>query len=331
MALANSLRQLARDIRSQKLRTFLTTCGIVWGTVAVSLLMSCGEAMHHQILKNKAGLGEGIVIAWPQRTSIPFEGLGRGRRIRVDEDDIALVRKKAMLVDALSSEYMNNLKLRLGTKTLAVDVSGVYPVYGRVRNLIPQAGGRFLNPDDEALKRHVAFIGNEMAENLFGSANPVGQVIRLHGSPFTVIGALKRKLQDSSYSGRDKDKIFIPASTMRAITGQKHVNNFIFTAKNVARTDAATQEVLAILAGRHRFDPQDKEALATWDTTEGTRFLDSFMSAFKTFLAIVGSLTLVVGGIGVSNIMNVVVESARASWASRWPWAPGRARCSASS
>lgn len=308
MAIANSLRQLARDIRSQKLRTFLTTFGIVWGTVAVSLLLSFGEAMHRQILKNKAGLGEGIVIAWPLRTSIPFEGLGRGRRINVGEDDIALVKNRAMLVDAVSSEYMDTLKLQVGTKTLAVDVSGVYPVFGRVRNLIPQAGGRFLNPDDEELKRHVAFLGNELAESLFGEGDPVGQVIRLHGSPFTVIGALTRKIQDSSYSGRDKDKIFIPASTMRAITGQKYVNNFIFTARDVARTDAATREVLGILAGKHRFDPNDKEALGTWDTTEGTRFLDSFMSAFKTFLAIIGSLTLVVGGIGVSNIMNVVVE-----------------------
>jgi len=308
VAIANSLRQLARDIRSQKLRTFLTVFGIVWGTVAVSLLLSFGEAMHQQIMKNKAGLGEAIVIAWPSRTSMPFEGLGRGRPIRVDEDDIALVRKKATLVDALSGEYMDTLRLQVGAKTLAVDVSGVYPVFGRVRNLIPQAGGRFLNPDDEALKRHVAFIGNELAENLFGSSDPVGQVVRLHGSPFTIIGALTRKVQDSSYSGRDKDKVFIPASTMRAITGQKFVNNFIFTARDVAHTDAATQEVLGILAGKHRFDPNDKEALATWDTTQGTRFLDNFMNAFKTFLAIVGSLTLVVGGIGVSNIMNVVVE-----------------------
>jgi putative ABC transport system permease protein len=308
MHLGNALRQLARDLRSQKLRTFLTTFGIVWGTVAVSLLLAFGEGFHHQLRKNSAGLGNGIVICWPSRTSIPFEGLGKGRRIRLNEDDIELIRKKSFLVDAISSEYMETLRLQLGPKTLAVDVSGVRPEFGEMRNLIPVEGGRFVNPIDEALKRRVAFLGDELAETLFGAADPVGQVLRIHGSPFTVIGVLKPKIQDSSYSGRDKDKITIPGSTFRALTGQKYLDNFIFTARDVAKTEEATNEVLAILAGKHRFDPGDKEALSVWDTSEMFEFLDTFMLAFKLFLGVVGSLTLVVGGIGVSNIMNVVVE-----------------------
>jgi len=119
---------------------------------------------------------------------------------------------------------------------------------------------------------------------------------------------LKPKEQDSSYSGRDKDKLIIPGSTFRALTGQKYVDLFIFTASDVQRTKEATAELRGILAGRHRFDPDDEEALGIWDTTEMFQFMDSFMFAFNLFLGIVGSLTLVVGGIGVSNIMNVVVE-----------------------
>jgi putative ABC transport system permease protein len=95
---------------------------------------------------------------------------------------------------------------------------------------------------------------------------------------------------------------------MRALTGQKYMNNFVFTAKDVTRTEQATKEVLAVVAGKHRFDPEDKEALAVWDTSDMAKFLDTFMMAFRLFLGIVGSLTLVVGGIGVSNIMNVAVE-----------------------
>jgi putative ABC transport system permease protein len=308
VGLSNSLRQLARDLRSQKLRTFLTTFGIVWGTVAVSLLLSFGDGLHKQLLKNSAGLGNGIVIVWPSRTSIPFEGLGKGRAIRVGEEDIQLVRKSSTLMESISPEYMRNLKLKVGPRTMAVDVSGVHPVFGPIRNLIPDAGGRFINPIDEKLKRRVAFIGNELAETLYGVADPIGQIFRLNGSPFTVIGVLQKKIQDSSYSGRDKDKMFIPASTMRAITGQKYVNNFIFTSKQGIGSEATTDEVRGILAGKHRFDPDDKEALGVWDTTNMAKFLNDFMLAFKLFLGIVGSLTLVVGGIGVSNIMNVVVE-----------------------
>lgn len=306
--LLNPLRQLARDLRTQKLRTFLTTLGIVWGTVAVSLLMAFGQAMHHQMLKNTAGLGNAIVIAFPSVTSKPFEGLGKGRPIRVSEEDIDLVRKRAMEVEDISSEYADTLQLKLGTRNMAVDVSGVSPDFGEMRNMIPQKGGRFLNLIDEKSKRRVAFLGDELAETLFGSGDPVGQIFRLHGSPFTVVGVLQPKEQDSSYSGRDKDKIIIPGSTFRALTGQKYVDLFIFTSKNVQRTKETTAEVRRILAGRHRFDPTDEEAIQVWDTSEMFQFMDSFMFAFNLFLGIVGSLTLVVGGIGVSNIMSVVVE-----------------------
>ena len=87
----NTLRQLGRDLRTQKMRTFLTTLGIVWGTVAVSLLMAFGQAMRHQMLKNTAGLGNAIVIVFPSLTSMAFEGLGKGRPIRVNEEDIKIL------------------------------------------------------------------------------------------------------------------------------------------------------------------------------------------------------------------------------------------------
>ena len=308
MTIATSLRQLGRDLATQKLRTFLTTFGIVWGTVAVSLLLAFGQGFHHQLRKNSAGMGQSIVIAWPSQTSMPFEGLGKGRRILIDEDDIELIRRRATLLGEISSEYQRTLKLQLGTKTLSVETSGVLPAYGEMRNMIPRAGGRFINPLDEALKRRVAFLGDELSKNLFGGIDPVGQVMRLHGSPFTVIGVLQPKIQDSDYSGRDKDKIVVPASTFRALTGQRYVDNFIFTARGVDLTEPATDEVRGILADEHRFDPDDEEAMFVWDTSEMFQFLDTFMLAFKLFLGVVGSLTLVVGGIGVSNIMNVVVE-----------------------
>ncbi|HKQ62587.1 MAG TPA: ABC transporter permease [Candidatus Polarisedimenticolaceae bacterium] len=308
MNLTGALRQVGRDFRSQKLRSFLTTFGIVWGTAGVSLLLAFGQAFQHQMEKEQAGLGDAIVIAWPSLTSIPYQGLGRGRPIRVTEEDIDLIESRCRGLGAISSEYMQGLKLQNGKKTLSVDVSGVRPSFGEMRNLIPQRGGRFLNAWDEQGKRRVAFLGDELAQQLFGGGGAVGQTLRLHGSTFTVIGVMERKNQDSSYSGRDKEKIFVPASTMRALTGAKYVDDFVFTARDVTRTKPVSAEIVAILGGRHRFDPQDKEAVSLWDTTEGAQFFATFMFGFRLFLGIVGSLTLVAGGIGVSNIMNVVVE-----------------------
>jgi putative ABC transport system permease protein len=301
-------RQLLRDVRSQKLRTFLTVFGIVWGTVAVTLLLAFGTGLKKQLVKNTAGLGDRICIAWPGLTSIPFQGLGKGRRIRLMEEDVNAIRREAEGLAGVSSEYDTSMKLHLGLKTWPVDVSGVSPEFGRMRNLIPQEGGRFIDSTDMDEQRRVLFLGDKLAENVFGKGDPVGKTVMLGNSPFLVIGVLKPKTQDSSYSGRDNDKASIPGTTYRALTGEKYVNNVIYQAKSAFETEPLTARILEILGKRKKFDPKDKEALSVWDTTGQFKFFDTFMLAFTGFLGIVGSLTLVVGGIGVSNIMNVVVE-----------------------
>jgi len=301
-------RQLARDLRSQKMRTLMTTFGIVWGTTAVSLLLAFGQGFHEQVYKSSAGLGENICIAWPSRTSLPFQGLGKGRRIEMDEDDMQLIRAKADNLEAVSSEYEASFKLIYEKKTMAVDVHGVTPVFASLRTIVPQGEGRWIDQLDWDGRRRVAFLGNDLADTVFGKTDPVGKTLYLNGSPFLVIGVMVKKPQDSSYSGRDKDNVFIPGTTHRALTGQKYVDEFIFKATDANKTEALKSQVLEIAAAKHRFDPKDKEAIGIWDTTEQFQFLNTFMLGFRAFLGIVGSLTLVVGGIGVSNIMNVVVE-----------------------
>src|SRR4029079_8150667 len=143
---------------------------------------------------------------------------------------------------------------------------------------------RWINELDWDARRRVAFLGNDLAETVFGHADPVGKTIQLTGSPFLVIGVMLKKPQDSSYSGRDKDNVFIPGTTHRALTGQKYVDEFIFKAKNSKDTESLKGQVLEITAAKHRFDPKDKEAIGIWDTTENFQFLNTFMLAFRTFL-----------------------------------------------
>ena len=302
------VRQLLRDVWSQKLRTFLTVFGIIWGTVAVALLLAVGEGVHRRQIKSFAGLGDRIVIAWPSRTSLPFEGLGKGRRIRMDESDIEFLAKRVEGMAGISSEYEQNLRARYGARTRLVDVSGVSPIFGEMRNMVPAEGGRFINPTDMEQRRRVVFVGNELAEDLFGDIDPVGREVMLHGSPFLVIGVLQAKEQDSSYSGRDHSKMIIPSTTFMALTGQRFIDLFIYKAPTPDQNQAVTERVYAALGERKRFDPTDHQALMIWDTTEMFVFFDNFMLAFKLFMGFMGVLTLTVGGIGVSNIMNVVVE-----------------------
>jgi putative ABC transport system permease protein len=305
----DALRQMVRDMRSQKLRTLLTVFGIVWGTVAVTLLGAFGQGLHKQIVKNSAGLGDRIAIAWPGLTSIPFEGLGRGRRIRLREEQIEAVRRDAAGIVAVSSEYSDTLKLHYGLKTVAVDCSGISPEFGTMRNLVPDAGGRFINALDQRDQRRALFLGDKIAKEIFGKAeNAVGKTVIFGGSPFQIVGVLQNKVQNSSYNSRDEGRAYMPGSTFRALTGAKYVQNFVYQPLSPSQSETVTENVRAVLARQMRFDPKDKEALSVWDTAQQFKFLDVFFLSFRLFLGIVGCFTLIVGGIGVSNIMNVVVE-----------------------
>jgi putative ABC transport system permease protein len=310
MYLRNYLRQFLRDVRAQKLRLFLTVFGLVWGTAAVTLMLAFGEGLHRQVLVAQKGLGDAIVIAWPSRTSKPWQGLPRGRRIQLTDEDVILLRNEVEGIRNISEEYsQDGARVSYGKKTLSVDVSGANVEFGGMRSMNPQEGGRFLNQLDMDERRRVVFLGDQLAIDLFGAGvNPVGEQVRLDGAPFRVVGVMVQKEQDSSYSGRDKDKALIPSTTFRAIYGAKYIENLIFQAKDVQQIANVKKAVIATAATKYRFDPSDEEAIQMWDTTEGTKFLDTFFLAFRGFLGIVGALTLVVGGIGVSNIMNVVVE-----------------------
>ena len=302
------LRQLLRDVRTEKLRTFMTVFGIVWGTVAISLMLAFGTGLHKRMIQNTAGLGDRIMIVWPGLTSMPHEGLGKGRRLRVAEEDLTAIRNEVRGLKRMSGEYMSSMRLDYGTKTLSVDISGTAAEFGEMRNLIPESGGRYINPIDESSQRRVIFLGDQLKTNLFGESDAVGKVVLLNQSPFMVVGVLKTKSQDSSYSGRDNEKAFIPASTFRALTGAEYVNNIVMQGNDPKASERLIEEVRTAFGKRLRFNKEDKEALSVWDTTEQFKFFDIFMLSFNAFLGLIGVLTLIVGGIGVSNIMNVIVE-----------------------
>lgn len=307
--LRDALLQLHRDLKSQKLRTLLTVFGLVWGTVAVTLLLAFGAGLKKNLIKQTAGLGDRICISWPGLTSIPYQGLGKGRRIRITDEDLETVRPRVDGLKRMSSEYSDGWKMVYNLRTFPVDVSGVSPEFGEMRNLIPVPGGRFLNPLDMKDQRRVVFLGNKVAEDVFGKGtDPVGKTVLFNGSPFLVIGVLTAKEQDSSYNSRDSDLSWIPGTTFRALTGRKYLSNFVFQPASALASKEVTESLRSALSRRLKFDPADKEAFSVWDTTEQFQFFEVFMLAFSLFLGIVGSLTLVVGGIGVSNIMNVIVD-----------------------
>jgi putative ABC transport system permease protein len=302
------LKQMLADMRQQKVRTALTLLGITWGTISVSLLVAFGQGLEERVRKNQKGLGENIVIAWPAKTSISYRGIGKGRPVRVTEDDIAALRREIPEARFSGENQREKTTFRRERVRLSPEVSATSPVFAAMRNLIPSAGGRYVNDVDLDRRRRVVFLGDALKRDLFGDEEAVGRTVMLDNIPFLVIGVMEPKAQDSSYSGRDKDKAFLPDTTLRALFSVRYVDNFIFQTKDAASMPAVTRRVYEVLGRRLGFDPSDKEAIKMWDTTEAEAFFRVFFGVFRAFLAIVGACTLLVGGIGISNIMYVVVE-----------------------
>jgi putative ABC transport system permease protein len=305
----NYLRQFLGDLRSQKLRAALTLFGLVWGTASVTLLLAFGEGLQERLIKNIRGLGENIVICWPAQTSKPWEGLPRNRKITIKDDDIDALRREVPGLSAISGEYSSdNKKFKVGHKVLVPGMTGANPIFAAMRNLIPQTGGRYVNDLDMDERRRIVFLGDGLKKDLFGDGEAVGKYVNVNGVPFLVVGVMQKKEQDSNYQGSDTDRASIPATTFRAMYGQQKYENFVFQVADADKVEIAKDKVIATLAKIHRFDPTDSEAVRMWDVTENEKFLRSFMLGFRIFLGVMGVLTLVVAGIGVSNIMNVVVE-----------------------
>jgi len=303
------LKQFLEDIKKQKLRTFLTTFGIVWGTAAIIILISFGEGLYRHQRKTFAGLGEGLVIVWPGKTSMPHEGLPKGRNIRFIDDDIDMLTIEIPEIIRSSPEYSSYGMMTYGRKTVSQNIIGTYPEFGVVRNLIPEAGGRFYNEIDFEYRKRVIFLGTNIRNDLFGEGvNPVGKYIVLKGTPFLVIGVLKQKMQNSSYRGRDVYKAFIPSSTFKTIFNRRFPNNMIYQVANPDHSKAIEKNVFKFLGGKYKFNPDDEQALHVWDTNESIKQFKPFFDGFKIFLGIIGIFTLIVGGIGTANIMFVVVK-----------------------
>jgi putative ABC transport system permease protein len=204
------------------------------------------------------------------------------------------------------SQWNTNMKYKKNAATK--NMVGIYPIFGELRNIFPEMGGRFIDKIDLEKRKRVVFIGNQLKEDLFGKDEAVGKYMIIDNIPFLVVGVMEKKKQDSSYSGRDEDKAFIPATTFAAIYGYKYVNDIIFKPQDARESELVKKEVYKVLGKKYKFDPEDKEALMMWDTTEMEKFLTYFFLAFRIFLVVIGTFTLIVGGIGVSNIMHVVVE-----------------------
>jgi len=308
MELREPLRELWRELAAQKVRSLLSLSSMVWGTLSLILLLAFSFGFEALFAERSAGLGNGIAIAWPLRTTKASHGFPIGRRLVVRRADVLALPAAVPSIEAVSAEFTLADQLHNGDAVHTVPIRGVDPDYALLRNLAPQAGGRWLDAADVQQQRRVVFLGNTIAEELFGQDQTVGRTVMLRGAPFLVVGVMRTKLQDSDYNAEDRECAFVPSTAFLALFGDRPVTDFVFRARDARQQGRCTAAVLAALAQRLHFAADDAQALSIWDTTEQQRMLFFIFLGFHVMLAVSGTFTLVVGGLGIAHLMLLLVR-----------------------
>ncbi|BCS35784.1 ABC transporter permease [Luteitalea sp. TBR-22] len=324
-----SFIQAIDNLRANKLRSFLTMFGIMWGIVSIVVLSALGEGFRRGNDAVLREFGRNMSIVWGSRTTMQAGGERAGRLVTLTVDDARAIKAQGRLVNMVSPEIQRGTKVKSAYNEAAVTVHGVEPPYMFMRT-IEVDRGRQLNWSDEENSSQVAVIGWEMCKQLFGERDPVGEQVLINGTPFTIVGRIRRKDQDSSYSGPDNNKIFVPFAVMQKflprpdapagslsqmlVMPRQHVIDGLTEVLD-ARTGRVEdidwpleREIRGILARRKAFNPDDRDAINVWDTSLQTMFFGRMISAMSSFFRVVGLVTLALGGIGVMNIMLIAVK-----------------------
>ncbi|HSY47759.1 MAG TPA: ABC transporter permease [Thermoanaerobaculia bacterium] len=299
----------ATSSRLQKKRAYLTIASIAWGTVAILLLLAFGEGLKLQLDKNRRSTGENLAVMWPSETTKAWKGMPPGRSIQLRIDDVDFLRERMPELKAVHGELNSGRNaLVYGRKTVNGRVIGVNYVFGEDRKHYAQAGGRFFSVEDEVQRRRVIFLGNELAKDIFGDEQPVGKTLLVNNAPYTVIGVIQKKTQMGVYGGPDANHAVIPITTFRAQYGRDILSVMVIETEQPEGMKAALRKVNELFGAKYRYDPTDDRALQTWDMVKSAKTTGNITIGIQLFLGIVGALTLLIGGVGVANIMYAVVK-----------------------
>jgi putative ABC transport system permease protein len=312
-----SLRDLFFDVLttlwSNKLRTFLTMFGIAWGIVSIVLMVAAGEGLRAGQQKQMQTFARDLMIVNAGRTSLQAGGARAGRRIHFEDSDVPYVASQSPSCKYVLPELGNEASVRSNYNSAHPTVAGSFPPFAEIRSIDIAAGG-FYTWQDVQEARRVAVLGSEINKQLFPEGGAVGQNVYIQGIPYVVIGVMRDKKQDSSYDGWDVNKVFVPFPVMQEDLPNKppavahSVDRLLITPWNVKEHESCKHQFTLALAHLHNFDPLDKEAISNWDTLENAEAFATMTDGMKYFLGAVGITTLILGGIGVMNVMLVAVR-----------------------
>ena len=306
------LAQILGTLWAHKLRSFLTMFGIAWGVGSLLLLVGLGEGFRTGNKRNLSEIGENIMMLFPGRAPVVQGSINSAREYRLTYQDYLDIRKESPHILAITP-VLNNSDVHAVSEFASASglLTGTEPQYNGIR-FLPVKQGRWLNDLDETQKRGVVVLGDEMTRNLFPGRPALGSFILLNGHRFEVIGTLKRVGRGDENS--TNTRAYIPFQVMRSdfpLKGEEAydaISAINFQPRIADEHLVAEDEARRVIARNHGFDYHDEDAFEGWDTVKQAQMMGTIFDAMNEFLGTVGLVTLVLGAIGVVNIMLIAVS-----------------------
>jgi putative ABC transport system permease protein len=299
-------RVAIRALRRNVLRTLLTMLGIIIGVAAVIAMVSIGTGARVQVEKSVASLGQNVIIVMAGGMSRGgvFAGMGASPTLKVD--DANAIRTEVENVGFVTPESRGAAQLTAGNLNWNAQIFGVNEEYLEIRAW-PLAEGDFFTGDDVRSGARVAILGKTTARKLFDEVSPIGETIRIKDVPFTVVGILTAK--GSNMMGMDQDDtVIVPYTTaMRRLFGQTNVRSISVSATSAPEIQNVSRQIMELLRQRHRIQPGRDDDFMIRTQQEITEFATSTSRIMTGLLGAIAGVSLLVGGIGIMNIMLVSV------------------------
>ncbi|NLG27480.1 MAG: FtsX-like permease family protein [Chloroflexi bacterium] len=310
MNLLESVRTALRSIASNKMRSFLTMLGMIIGVAAVIALMAAGAGTQAQVASQFESLGSNLLVISSRQ--FRFRGVSMGQQSSsggLTEKDVESIEALSAYVATVAPEYSTSGQIVYGSNNTQASVVGVTPAYAIVRDWGTERG-RFISALDESTHAKVVVLGADVADELFGDslANPIGKTVKINRQNYEVVGILEAKGTSSS-SSLDGNA-YIPLSTAQARfggAGTTSVTSINVQATSANAMDAADAELTAILRASHGLSSNQSDDFTVQNQTQIVEMVSEMSSTFSTLLSSIASISLIVGGIGIMNIMLVSV------------------------
>ncbi len=303
MLLLQVIKVAFRSIMANKLRTFLTMLGIIIGVGSIIAMISLGEGAEQRVTESIKSIGTNLLRVMPGAARLGHVWTGSVETLTMG--DAEAIRKKVSHIRFVAPAVTNMGQVKFGAKNATTLIRGTTPEFVEVNNF-PVGRGRFFTHREVKLKKRVAVLGTTVKEQLFGGAPAVGRRIKIEGQNFLVIGVMESK---GATSWRDPDdQVFVPITTsQKRLFNQDYVNDIYIQVESVEFIPEVKESIERLLRMRHRIKKDEESDFNIRDYTEFLKTLQETTRAFAVLLASIAAVSLLVGGIGVMNIMLVSV------------------------